>query len=195
MSVLFDDGSQARDPRPTWMTMPQAFSEEECAQIIGMAARLDEIDAGLVNGRAEASIRRTAVHWLPEDAETDWVYQRLARIVGDANRAFGFALTGFDEEAQIGRYQDGGFYDWHVDRGGRGTAGRRRKLTVSVQLTHPIAYDGGLLELNTDGKVIEAPRARGTAIVFPAYALHRVTPVTRGVRHSLVIWTHGPDFV
>lgn len=195
MTHQFSGPSAATTPSPTWMAYPQALTPQDCAAIIAMMPPEGGKDAGLVDGRASETIRRTRIHWLPETDATAWVYDRLTRLIARANReVFHYALSGFDEEAQIGCYREGGFYDWHVDRGGRG-AGRTRKLTVSVQLSDPATYEGGALDLNPDGREVEAPRAQGTAIVFPAYALHRVRPVTAGLRHSLVIWTHGPDFV
>ena len=41
---------------------------------------------------------------------------------------------------------------------------------------------------------VTAGIARGTATLFPSYMLHRVTPVTEGIRHSLTVWAHGPAF-
>ncbi|MFA7429434.1 MAG: 2OG-Fe(II) oxygenase [Rhodospirillaceae bacterium] len=194
MALLLDDGTASHSAAPLWVEHPDAFTLDECALLIGLTATRPHKEAGLVDGQAQVEIRRTLIHWLAEDAETAWVYQRLASIVAQENREkFHFALTGFDEDAQVGRYAEGHFYDWHIDRGGRGT-GRSRKLTVSVQLTDPRDYDGGDLELNPDGHPICGPRTRGTAAVFPAYTLHRVAPITRGVRHSLVFWAHGPDF-
>jgi PKHD-type hydroxylase len=35
-------------------------------------------------------------------------------------------------------------------------------------------------------------RTRGAFIAFPNFLLHRVTPVTRGTRWSLVAWIMGP---
>lgn len=185
-------GSNA--PAPLWLSYPEAFSPDECATIIDLMTMGPFKRAGLVDGKSERSIRQTDIHWISETEETAWIYERLARLVAQGNReAFGFALSGFDEDAQVGRYQNGGFYDWHIDRGGRG-AGRTRKLTVSVQLSSPELYQGGELELNPDGRTITAEKTIGTAVLFPAYMLHRVAPVTNGVRYSLVIWTHGPDF-
>ena len=40
----------------------------------------------------------------------------------------------------------------------------------------------------------EADRRKGSAAAFPSFVLHRVTPVTKGTRHSLTIWAHGPAF-
>ena len=61
---------------------------------------------------------------------------------------------------------------------------QKRKLTVVVQLSDPADYDGGELEVWPDSTVRTAPRDRGTAVIFPSFALHRVTPVTHW--HPLV---------
>lgn len=197
MAVMLENGwrTPSLAPSPSWVAYPHVFLPAECGAVTAMMTACPAKEAGLVDGAVDISIRQTAIQWLAETEETAWIYSRLTRVVAQANReAFNFAIAGFDEEAQISRYQDGGFYDWHIDRGGKGPASRFRKLGVSIQLSPPTGYDGGDLELNPDGHVVTAPRTQGTAVVFPAYMLHRVTPVTSGVRHSLVIWAHGPDF-
>ena len=83
---------------------------------------------------------------------------------------------------------DSGFYDWHTDFAG---ITPRRKLSISVQLSRPEDYDGGDLELLFTSSPYKAARERGKFIVFPSFCLHRVTPVTRGTRWSLVAWVLG----
>ncbi|HET7413774.1 MAG TPA: 2OG-Fe(II) oxygenase, partial [Pararhizobium sp.] len=87
----------------------------------------------------------------------------------------------------------GGHFDWHSDIGD-GLLAARRKLTIVVQLSDPADYQGGLLQTNADGHVNDATAARGSAIVFPSFVLHRVTSVTAGARYSLTTWVHGPAF-
>lgn len=182
-------------PSPLFLTYPEALSPEECAAAIALMTPLETRQAGLVDGQAEASIRRTEITWLGDTPDTAWLHARLARLMRQAQEdGLSYLLDGFEEEAQIARYADGGFYDWHIDRGGQ-RSGRRRKLSVVVQLSPPQTYEGGLLELNPAGRVIAAPVEQGSAIVFPAFVLHRVTPVTAGSRYSLTQWIHGPDFV
>lgn len=178
-----------------WLVMPEAFAPDECVRLIALFDELDQADGGLVAGRFDTKVRQSALVWVPEDPAHDWVHARMTRLVADANREmFRFALDGFEEQVQIAAYGPGHYYDWHIDRG-RGAVAGRRKLTISVQLTDPSAYGGGELEINADGHPFQAPRERGTAIAFAAHTLHRVAPVTFGLRHSLVVWVHGPDFV
>ncbi|MGB0178111.1 MAG: 2OG-Fe(II) oxygenase, partial [Owenweeksia sp.] len=82
--------------------------------------------------------------------------------------------------------------DWHMDFGAGEIS--HRKLSMTVQLSDPADYEGGDLEFMINQKVVTAPRTRGTVIVFPSFILHRVTPVTKGVRHSVVGWVSGTPF-
>jgi PKHD-type hydroxylase len=104
--------------------------------------------------------------------------------------SFGVNLSYLEDKMQLACYDesDSGFYDWHTDFAG---IAPRRKLSISVQLSRPEDYDGGDLELLFSSSPYTAARARGTFIVFPSFCLHRVTPVTRGTRWSLVAWVLG----
>jgi len=76
--------------------------------------------------------------------------------------------------------------------------GKVRKLSMTINLSEPGEYEGGNLEMkyhNADGeeeiKVIEEGREQGSIILFPSYRIHRISPVTRGTRYSMVIWCLG----
>jgi PKHD-type hydroxylase len=66
-----------------------------------------------------------------------------------------------------------------------------RKLSITIQLSNSDDYEGGDLELLYDKEPYKLDRSRGTFLVFPSFMLHRVTPVTRGTRWSLVAWIGG----
>jgi PKHD-type hydroxylase len=81
-------------------------------------------------------------------------------------------------------------YTWHSDSLPGDSV---RKISFSIQLTNPADYEGGDLEFMpaiTDKKI----RDQGTMTIFPSYKIHRVSPVTQGVRHVIVGWLYGPDF-
>jgi len=82
-------------------------------------------------------------------------------------------------------------YTWHMDRGSDITP---RKLSIVIQLSSPDQYQGGDLELFFAEPHVTAPRGLGDATAFASFVMHRVTPVTRGVRRSLVVWVGGPGF-
>lgn len=168
----------------------------DCERLIGQSRESPEEPGQLIGGETVRSVRRSRVRWLPAGAAFGWIEDRMIGLVAAANRDdFGFDLWGMDERLQFLEYsadEHGGF-DWHVDRGRSGFA-RMRKLSVSVQLSDPDDYEGGALELNPDGLPLAAPRSRGTATVFTSTVLHRVAPVTGGLRVALTAWFHGPHF-
>jgi len=169
-----------------------------------LIARIDTHDQAaetrLAGGVADPNVRASTSLWLDLDMIPE-LTTALIRFASSAiDQAFPFAIDGFEEGLLVQRYRAlgsaaplGDHYDWHVDIGATGTT-RSRKMAIVVQLSDPADYMGGLLEVNLDGSPVAAPMERGTAIAFPAFAPHRVTPVTVGERYSLVGWMHGPAF-
>lgn len=176
--------------------IPAALTAPECDALVALCAAGPLRDAGLVRATTAHQIRRAELSWLDDIPQASWVMDRMMRLVAEANReSFGFDLTDFAESPQVARYgaEREGHFDWHSDIGA-GALAARRKLTVVVQLSDPSDYSGGTLEIRPGTSVLEAPAERGTAALFPAFMLHRVTPVTRGTRWSLTLWSHGPAF-
>jgi PKHD-type hydroxylase len=147
---------------------------------------------------AQNPIRSTQVAWVRRNADTHDLYLRMEAIVLKLNaELFQFALSGLST-IQYGVYRDTetGHFDWHSDYGRQRSDPQQepRKLTLSVQLSDGDSYEGGCMEIRTGHPVDIAPRERGTLIAFQSNALHRVTPIKRGVRRSLVAWATGPEF-
>ncbi len=143
-------------------------------------------------GVSNESIRDSYVGWISPDDKSDWLFSKIENLIININKQCKFELLGFFTGLQLGTYSSGGHYDWHLDIG-QGEASNR-KLSISIQLSQPADYDGGELEFRMGKEIVTAPNDIGTAIVFPSYLLHRVKPVTRGVRKSLVTWVYGPAF-
>jgi PKHD-type hydroxylase len=89
-------------------------------------------------------------------------------------------------------YEGGGHYDWHVDIGPGSISDR--KISCSVQLSDPNKYEGGDLEVWSGGEFKVIERRQGSAIFFPSFLMHRVTPITKGIRKSLVLWMGGGSY-
>jgi len=148
-------------------------------------------------GVTDPNIRRSDLNWLPNNQDTQWVFETLGHVVSSLNsQFFRFNLTGFGEHIQLTNYDSSeqGMYGWHVDMGPN-TIAPCRKLSLVLQLSDPVEYEGGVLELQPHGKdVIKMRKQRGLIVVFPSWTLHQVTPVTQGNRQSLVAWITGPAF-
>jgi PKHD-type hydroxylase len=66
---------------------------------------------------------------------------------------------------------------------------------MSLLLSDPNEFEGGELQVKPDSDDIKfLEQKQGRAWFFPSYTLHRVAPVTKGVRRSLVLWVGGPPF-
>jgi len=172
------------------------FSPEELDAIIAYGeTQRHQRGAIEKRGQLEAAdpIRVTRLAWIAHNPDTNWIYDRLWRIGYHLNvKTWRFDLTGISETLQYTIYQtdEGSHYDWHTDN--IVTAPMPRKLSLSLQLSDPADYDGCALELRAANNIDVAPIERGAVIAFPSYVLHRVTPIARGRRASLVSWISGP---
>lgn len=182
---------------PPFACWDGAFTDSEMDKIEALGDALASGKAALEGRELHedyAKIRITRTGWIKPGPETKWIYDRLQAVIRSLNgRVWEFDITGFSEHFQYTVYQgsEGGHYGWHVDQGG---GGERRKLSLSLQLSDPASYDGCDLEFHAANYIQSAPRSRGTVIGFPSYVLHRVTPITRGVRKAVVAWITGPKF-
>jgi PKHD-type hydroxylase len=143
----------------------------------------------------ERHVRRSRVSWLSHSAETRPLYEMVAQLVAHANQqVFRYELSGLNEPAQLATYraEEEGFYGWHVDIGGGPLA--NRKISLVIPLTDPAAYQGGGFEVFHDSEPSPIEMPLGRVVMFPSYLLHRVRPVTAGVRRSLALWVSGPPF-
>ena len=134
--------------------------------------------------------RQCDVSWI---AELDWVSTIFTHYFQIANREiWEYDLTEM-ESVQVTRYDKNHFYGWHSDYGTSADKGLTRKLSMSIILTDPEEYSGGKLQfIDYQGKVQNVDKTRGTVVVFDSRTPHRVTPVLRGQRISLVAWMTGP---
>ena len=92
---------------------------------------------------------------------------------------------------QISFYQPGEYYDWHVDTG---NSVCHRKLSFTIQLSDDKDYVGGDVEFIGSKVDTKAFRQKGVCIIYPSFLPHRVSKVTKGTRHAIVGWIHGPTF-
>ena len=159
-----------------------------------------------VSMKLDTKIRISDIKWL----DNQWVYDLVFPYMTTANKEAGWL---FDiksaETPQLTKYKKEGFYSWHADgradhlsvydsSKGKFLDGYVRKLSMSILLNED--FGGGNFQfINVyNGKIkIQTPDFKGTGsiIVFPSCIEHRVAPITRGTRYSLVTWFLGPPFV
>jgi PKHD-type hydroxylase len=155
--------------------------------------------------------RKSDIVWMNDT----WIYKEIHPFIHEANQKAGWNFEwDFSESCQFTKYGVGQYYGWHCDSWDEpynkpddlNTHGKIRKLSVTISLNDPSEYEGGNLEFDFRNQVdwernkkkaiksCEEIRPRGSIIVFPSFCWHRVAPVTKGTRYSLVIWNLGRPF-
>ncbi|MCH9026403.1 MAG: 2OG-Fe(II) oxygenase [Proteobacteria bacterium] len=167
------------------------MSPDICDSAIALAENSPKLEGKTGAERKTDKGRNSTVRFIWPSEESAWLFDFLEDALMKLNRGYGFELNGFYDGIQVASYEPGGHYDWHIDLG-PGTYSSR-KLSLSVQLSDPADYEGGELEFLSATDEL-APRSRGSLIAFPSYLAHRVRPVTKGTRLSLVSWIGGPPF-
>ena len=163
---------------------------------------------GPENQHKNLEIRDSNIVWIDDQ----WVYKDIIPLFYRVNKEAGwnFNISWF-ENAQITKYGKGQFYNWHPDQHpesfkkerGKNLEGKIRKISMTMLLNDPSEYEGGDLEFksfddfaNPQQYFIERKNLRkGSAIFFPSFLHHRVKPVTKGTRYSLVIWSCGHPYI
>ena len=178
-------------------TTTPLFTPDQCRQIIECGRRQPpqkaQVGMGKPGGGLDTKKRITTISWIPFK-EMPEMYDQINVFIQKANRNhFGFNNIQITENAQFTEYPKGGFYDWHMDSDvNMQHEPPVRKISMTVLLSPENQFEGGDLELMAPGKY--AKLKQDHAICFASFLNHRVAPVTRGVRQSLVMWFGGTPF-
>ena len=178
-------------------TTSPLFTPEQCQKIIDCGRRqppqIAAVGMNKPGGGVDTNKRTTTISWIPFK-EMSEMYQDLNRFIQRANlNHFGFDNIQVTEQAQFTEYPEGGFYDWHMDCDVNMVHEPPvRKISMTILLNHESQFEGGDLEIMAPGSKVKL--TQGNAITFASFLNHRVAPVTRGVRQSLVVWFGGTPF-
>lgn len=177
------------------------LTPEECEAIIDIGETgLDLKVARTEDHHVHEVLRKSEISWFNPDNAPGWLFERIRACLNDVNASwFGYQLIGL-EDIQFTKYaykqdQAPDFYSSHRDTT-QLPGGTIRKLSFTIQLSGADTYGGGEVILyNSLTDSITLSRSQGSISFFPSYTIHEVTPVSRGVRYSLVGWAYGPAFV
>ena len=178
-------------------TTTPLFTPDQCQKIIDAGRRQKPQQASVGMGRPQGGVdtkkRTTTISWIPFK-EMEPMYNDINIFIQKANKNhFGFGDIQITEQAQFTEYPEGGFYDWHMDTDvNMQHEPPVRKISMTLLLLPENQFEGGDLELMAPGK--RANMKQGHAIIFASFINHRVAPVTKGVRQSLVMWFGGEPF-
>lgn len=155
--------------------------------------------------------RNSDIVWLEEN----WIYKEINPYINAANKNAGWNFEwNCSEACQFTKYKINQHYDWHCDAWAKPyntpnkakQHGKIRKLSVTCQLSDGAEYEGGELQVDTRSYephmrdeekhllTLKDALPKGSIIVFPSFVWHRVQPVTKGTRYSLVLWNLGHPY-
>ena len=215
-SILLDkelDGDFEFDP--TWYWNRDCFNHKEVDKIKELKDRYTfkrAATGGKNSKTTKSETRESEVFWIQENPDSTWIYDRIMKQVSQANEKWKFTLFSseqiqytkyiepglltFEDKMKIRSHRDtgkkhAGHYTWHTDFGVSNT---HRKVSVVIQLSDGGDYEGGELKTwGADGEITHSKKT-GCCVIFPSFTLHKVEPVTKGIRESLVCWVQGPSF-
>lgn len=178
---------------------PEVFTKGFCEAVCATVPFLERGRVGDKQGNYtyKPERRNSDIFMLEGYLRYPSIYEAVCKIVCEGNlQHFNFDLC----EVQVLQYTEysaeyGGEYKAHKDTSEPDEDGFIRKLSLSVQLSDSSEYEGGnLIFPDIPDYDPEATKKLGTVVMFPSYMTHQVTPVTGGLRKSLVGWVTGPAF-
>lgn len=177
------------------------LTDEEINTLLASPEWLNLDDAKVEYSLLNKEARTAKIAWARPCEKTQFIWDKIVHVIADVNRRyFHYDLTEFSDPPQLGLYSGesnrSDFYEWHIDaQGNTNIHTLPRKLSVSILLDDPAEFDGGNLQVKVvNDDVVNLEQKKGRAWFFSSHTLHRVSPVTKGVRRSIVIWCAGPPF-
>lgn len=182
---------------PKFGVMNNAFTAEEVDKITHLEQLL-EFEQGVVGpangGTIKEEARNSTVSFIHPGESSEWLYEKLANLIAQANHDLFMQNVDRLEPLQYTVYGPGQHYDWHFDSF-QSYEPLERKISGILFLSDPDEYEGGELEVITNGnpersEVIKP--YKGEVAFFDSHFSHKVHPVKKGIRKTLVFWVMGP---
>lgn len=177
----------------TYWKFNKALDDEMCERILGLG--INKFNKAKIQGGDLKKTRDSSIVWLREQ----WLFDLVFSYMDSANENSGWNIDiSGAEDMQLTKYRKKGFYGYHKDGGGftvynkpenKFLHNKTRKLSMTALLND--TFEGGEFEFY---KIPALKMNKGDIVFFPSFEYHRVKPVSKGVRHSLVTWFVGPKY-
>lgn len=202
--VISNNPEQRSNITYSWAYWDDGFTEDELNRIEEICSSNQTEKAKIIGTQDDNEldkIRKSKVHFYSRNEKTSWIFEKFNSIITIINENYyNYNLNGYSD-FQYTEYHavEQGKYDWHMDMlHGQSTPNTTRKLSVVMCLSDPEKdFEGGDFEINvgSENESEKITMKKGRMIFFPSYIIHRVKPVTLGIRKSIVIWITGPKFI
>lgn len=179
-----------------WLVWSGEIGDNVIQDLDERAQSVKSMDGTIFSGDSEVTgdYRKSKVRWLDRENFGD-IYDILETYMHTSNtESFGLDVWDKAVDVQYTEYfgSEGGHYDWHHDVHWSDPKASQRKISIVIQLSDPDDYEGGDFEFmfcETPSKDLFSKK--GSVLAFPSHQVHRVTPVTKGTRRTLVAWFEG----
>ena len=190
---------------PRWKSYIVATAEpvltpKQCNELISIGQNEPKINATIGTTdkitKLDERYRKSIISWIPF-AKAVPIYQVIKNWMEVTNtNYFDFDTVHLSEQGQYAEYSKGGFYNWHMDSNTEMAAMPTvRKISMTLLLNDSKDYEGGDLEIfcgeTLDSEKNKFKLKQGYAVFFASFLLHRVMPIIKGNRKSLVMWFGG----
>lgn len=183
---------------PPMVLWENLFTSDEIDQIVDLCER-EKFEAARVGetnySKLDLETRDSTISWLSIVKDTEWIYKRLVDLVAQINHQSFWMQLDYLQVLQYTKYSSESkqHYDWHFDSY-LNSQPQDRKLSFSLCLSDPEEYEGGEFEVIFNGNINKSKAFRlekGQLLLFKSFYPHRVKPVIKGERKSLVGWCVG----
>jgi len=174
--------------------IPEVLTADEVREVRSMLDAAEWVDGRSTAGHQAAAVKDNR-QLAPDSAQAQqlgaFVTDRLARHPTFASGTLPLRVL----PPRFNRYEGGEAYGSHVDNAvfpvPGAVASVRSDVSTTLFLSDPDEYDGGELVIQDTFGDHTVKLPAGDAIIYPGSSLHRVTPVTRGVRLASFLWTQS----
>lgn len=174
--------------------IPNVLSKDQVKECRELLDKSDWIDGKLTAGSQAVNVKSNLQ--LAEDSELLAYLRQMITQALKINPLFvSAALPNHIISPFVNRYENSGAYGNHVDNAimHDATIGKHYRTDVSCSLffTNPDEYEGGEMVIEDTFGTHEVKLPAGDMILYPSTSLHRVEPVTKGVRMVSFMWTQS----
>lgn len=158
---------------------------EECDSILKFSKTnlsLAKASVGGMVGHVNESVRKSKISFYKYETEFPYLKTKILTEIKNNIEVKGYNIE-FTEPFQFTEYKKNQYYNWHTDSS---SDMNNRYCSIVIQLND--SYIGGELELMKNEQIEELEKGKGNLFIFLSNITHRVKPVTKGTRYSLVNW-------